>query len=354
MTNRTIIDLVDDLELALKDDRLDDADRLLGDLAAAYDDARPAETGHVERALVARERSDDVPQAEQLTAYPQAKAATATSRSAVLSGVAGYLADPTSVETQQVVDVVSNLRTLEDQLLDERESVADLLDDVTLPERLVVTGTRFPDGLHVVGGSYDLTVEVANVGDAATGDVTVRVPEEAGLSVTPTSASLGEVAPDGEASAEFTVTVGETGDYGLAVTATTADGEEGEGRTLFTAFDKRGLTDQAVETVGELRGLVDGTDALSRGTHQSLLAKIDATLRALRDAREDLEDHRTKQADTDLRTAAKTLGALLNQLDALENRGKGGESVPQTFLRTARTLAGSAVDQIYAAREADA
>lgn len=351
MTTEQIIDDVASFEAAVADDRFDDAADLLDRLASRYDDARPAETTLVERALVAREQADGIDQVDRLTEFVQSKAAAATSRSAVLSGAAGYLSDPEAADPDRLVSVASNLRTLEERLLERTDEVRDDLAGVEIPACVVVLGSSLPEGPYLTGQSYDLTVTVANVGDAPASDVEASLDPEDGLGIDPTTVAVGDLGAGAEATATFSITVREAGSYVLSIAASGADTRESLDRKPFEGVDKATLVAQALDGVERLRDRVEGADVPNS---RPLVAKLETAIAKLGNAQDELDAGREKQADNQLRAAANALGAFLNQLEASGNgKGKKNGSKLSTSLRQALTTgAEAAIEQLSLARTA--
>lgn len=248
-----------------------------------------------------------------------------------------------------VADTVDELVAADGEL---REAAAALREEaaaggVDLPPAVAVFG---PDDLSAPAGeTVTATYTVANVGTVAVPELSVTVAAE-GVDASVDPATVSGLDPGEEATATVEVATDDPGDYELTLGAAGDEASDdlgvavavlGPGDYLETA---RAAVRDAIDRLERVRENADGElDGIA-----GLLDK----LRTVEDRIDDIEE----QLDADsppgvavanrIRSATRTLGAVLNQIDALE-----GTSLTARQTAVVGYDAGEAVDDLATARD---
>lgn len=350
MPAQRIVEDLDSFADAVRSGDLDRARRVADRLSDQYDALRVEENAAVERALAGRDRLD-IPRddKQRLNRLAFSQSATQMARSGFLTATATHLSDPAATDADELVANAGKLREQESELLDAADAASPVLDDVTLPPVLGFASVDAPEGPHPKGGTFTATTTLQNVGDDVATSVSVSHDAVDGVTVTPGSRSVGDLAPQSNVTSEFEVTGDEAGEYTLSFTAS-ADVDSTSKRLVFEVVSKGDLVESILDG---LSSLSDRLEALPKGVSRSLSSKVETAVSCAEKAGSFVEGGRAKQANNALNAASKALGAFLNEVDAL-SRGKGnGRKIDSATTRALRGLASRLVDLIALAKRAE-
>lgn len=354
MPSEAAVDTLERLRGAIDNGALGEADRLLEDLVDTYASVRAEESALERKATAVRNRVEvlDGGIPDELTDFVTTSAATSMGRGGVLWGTRQYLLDPAEGGAEDLKGQIADLVEQEETFLEAETALRSTFDavNVDLPAILVATGSELSDGPHTTDTVYDLTATARNVGDKPASSITLLVDAPDRVSVSPASADVGTLAPDGTVAREFTVEAGSPGEYNVNVVVESGDGnvDADSSTTQFTVLGPDGLSEQALEAVRLAKTRVKDSD-LKKGRRQSLLSKLSSAETKVEQGRAQLERDNEKQADTQFRAATRILGAFLN---ALDGGGKPSRSLDDATRTALENLASTAIDQLSLAAEA--
>lgn len=353
MSTDAVVAALEDLAAALEatdldPTALDAAEGALDRLDAAYDAVEAAEAVRQRRVLAARaavsEQGGDV---SALVDYATAQTAAEAGRVGALAGTAAFLDRPTGTDPSALADSLSDLADRERALGDLAGPAEDAAAGVDLPPLLAVTGVTAPEGPVVLGGTFEVGATVRSAGDAtATG---VAVSAGGDLPTDPGTASVGDLPPGESATVAFAVEASEAGTATVDLSATADDADGVDRSATVEVLDKAGAAGLAGGTLSDLEATIEA--AFDGGRERSLLAPLEAAGDSVERAVEFAAEDRGKQADNQLNTASRQVGAFLNQFETLDS-GRPRDGPSDLVVRTVRGLAESVADQIALARRA--
>lgn len=325
-------------------------------LEAEYGDVSAEESVLLGQALHARDHLD-IPMAQRETLNEFAHAATNVemSRGSFLTSGAAYVTNPAAAgDPAELVDAASGLRDEEQQLAEQSATARSVLDDASLPASLEVVETDSPKGPHLKGQPFTVLVGLSNVGDEPAAGVTGEVTTD--VAVSPTDVTVGSLGGGETATLEFEVAAETAGQVTLRLRFHSDDAGSASEVLRFEVVDKATMISHAAGSLDDLVTFLQGAD-LPKGLRNALLKKVRAARGSVDRAESMLSAGKVKQANDQLGTASKQLGALLNQLDAdglAGGNGKGdGASLPSDVRRTVESAAEAAIDQVTLARRAE-
>lgn len=198
------------------------------------------------------------------------------------------------------------------------------------------------------GEAGEISVTVANPGDATAKDVKVELSGGEGLVLEISTLSLGQVRGQKTKSTRITGTEAGSGTVEASLTSGNA-GSDVETTTV-QVIGKQGAVeaakahiDNALQQIGSTNQ--DGGPGQGKGGQQSVRAKLSNADAKLDDALSFIDQGRARQVNNMLNAASQMLGALLNQLDGQE------ATVDNAFYVEQQVEA--AIDAIDVARRAD-
>ena len=152
--------------------------------------------------------------------------------------------------------------------------------DVTVPPTVAVTVARLTDFQHVAGEELSLTTAVDSVGDTPAEGVAIVLDTPDAVETDTDKKVIGTIESRDRATAEFTVTPTEAGEYTFEVTATTAGNEDADGKAnavQMTAVGNESLCGGIGELLAQLQTRIAESE-LQKGQQQSSLAKVDTEI----------------------------------------------------------------------------
>jgi hypothetical protein len=203
-------DTLADLKTALENDNDETARILLDQLETQFDSDVAAESRVALRARAALEEYDrEDPLYRELETFTQATSRVKTNRSRLLIRAAVVLEPDRSGthpgDRQVAIDTVEKLISAENTLDQRAERVKTAANAVTLPATVGVLDVDLGAETVDPDKSTTATVVVGNVGDEATGEVTVTGSAVGPASLSPSEQRVATVPAGGQESVEFTV-----------------------------------------------------------------------------------------------------------------------------------------------------
>lgn len=323
MPSQSASDVLEDLKAGVEASDPSAVKQAVDDLQAEYDRIETSEQVMLQQAVTARDRTSlSRERRQQLDSLARTIGSVALPRSSVLTFGAYYVTEPSRVDDSQVLDAADALADQESSLVEEAEQAEHIVEEVELPASLALVGLEEPTDARPKGSSLDVDVPVRNVGDSSAEGAAISV--DADLPMSPESADLGTLAPDGSATAAFAVDATTAGTFRLEFTAEGENVDATSDAIDVTVLDKAGYVDRIQDDLdGAMQTL--GEAGLPRGTAKGVEAKLEAAIRKVDDAERFVDRDKAKQANNMLDAAANVLGAALNQLDAGGNgSGEGG------------------------------
>lgn len=346
MTTQRVVDLLSQLRTAVDNTRYEEASDLFDQLSKEYETVNPNETANVQRYSVSKSRGGLSEVEEQkLNTYIQAATSIAFQRSELLS--LGYtFATGAEVNTDTLLSKVENLRS-DEETLQRVANEAEAVDiPVTLPPSLLISRTSVNTDPLPKGNDTTASVVLKNVGDVAAGGVTVNFGEPSGIVVSSDSVTVSEISDQDTVE---TTLIGEVdGRYRLDVELESASGSDFDTVSLRVINKETGV-ESAIEIIERLQTRL-GNIGISRPDKDSLVKKVEECNRKLEKALSLIDQGKPEKANKQLQVGITTLGAFLNELEAIQNSPKKEiESRDTAFLESYAELA---IDKISQSIEA--
>lgn len=197
-----------------------------------------------------------------------------------------------------------------------------------------------------LGAEISVELEIGNVGDEPTTDVTAAV--ESGSLSRAKSTTFDELEPGDPEQVTFTFEADEAGALDFEASVESEPAGRAEDSTEVTSETKEGFVQEVVELLAELRERT--TDTIAHGgTARSITSKLDAASESLDRALAEIDDGRAKQANNAITTAMNQLGAVLNAIE--DQRGRG-DRVPERFQVVLERHVEAAIGSLADARDA--
>ncbi len=348
MPSETAASSLDDAAAAIEAEEFDALEAAIEDLEAAYDAVEASESARFRRAVAAR--ADVAPSGEPfetLNRYAKLHTSVELGRVTALSGAALFAARPAADDPEDLAGSLSELADRERTFADLAGPTDDALADVELPALVALASVEAPTEPVVKGGTVEVAATVESVGDDPAADVTLA--QASDLSLSPAAADAATLAPGETLSATFSGEATVAGEVDVTLSVSSADAGERERTVTVDVLDKTEATAIAVGTLSDLRDRVEAV--FDGGRERSLLAKLEAASDSVDRARGFRESGRGKQANDQLGTASRQVGAFLNELDTV-GRGRGRDGLSPAVERSLRELAAAVTDQLARAQRA--
>lgn len=359
MPSSQIPKILDDLTDAVAESDRGAVKDTMDELEAELASVRAAEQALIAQAVTARDKTSMSRERRQsVDSLARTAAAVKLPRSQVMTLGAYYVAAPSQVDDQQLVNAADSLAEEEKSFVQEADRAGPVLDEVELPPTLAFVSVDASSDARPKGTAFDVDVTIRNVGDQAAEGVELSVTSD--LPTDPDRVDVGRLGVDADASATVTVDAATAGEFDMAFTADADEAESASRSVDVTVLDKLGFIERAQQDLqGTLESLSE-TD-LPPGRSKGVRAKLEAADRKLDDAEAFAERGRGTQADNQLNAATNVLGAALNQLAAESNgngdgngkgkgtNGAGSDTEPGLLVGAIEGL----VDTIVAARTAE-
>jgi hypothetical protein len=201
------VTLLEQLASAITNDRPNDALALLRQLRREYDAQSPTTEQTITQVQSVRTAADsDFATVEEFTNYLSQAAQIRTTRAVVVLQVATYIqTSGQEVSKREVLETIEQAKQQEKAFSDEAETVQGQLDALTIPAQVTLLDVDVSQTQLGVGEDSTVVIEVANVGDDPAQEVTVAIDGGQALSVSETTRSLGEIAPNERQRAESSI-----------------------------------------------------------------------------------------------------------------------------------------------------
>lgn len=264
-----------------------------------------------ERATTIRDTADVDPETRQsLDDLVRSLTAIPMSRAGVLTTGAFYVADPSRVEDEQLVETARDLAEEERALVEQVTETESSVESVDIPPTLAVVGLSAPSDPQPLGETFTVTATVANVGDDTATGVELRTTGD--YPATPDTVEVGRLDGGERQTVTLEFTGDATGERRVGVRVESSEIDAVTRSTDVTVLDSTGFLDRAVGTVADVRSDLDDTFAANRA--KPIDTKLDRATERIEDARTALDGGRRTQAENSIETASNVLGACLNQL----------------------------------------
>lgn len=349
MASEELPDLLNKLEAELSTDAYNDAANTLDRIRATYNEIEVKETIKFRQVTALRKRrlADSSTDRELLDEFAEVNSSIELARSMLLSGTGTYLLDPENGERSELFEMISELRELEEEYLETERKVEPLLANASLSGQAEIVDVDLANHPHLKGSPFPITVTVKNIGDDKTENRSVV--HESDANITPSSQSFKPLSAEATTKLRFEVVADETGDF--SATFSFKDGENHtDQRIAFEVLGKTDLIDNTDEILESLQIRIKETAEITGGFEKSLLKKLGAAEASLQRARQLVTEGREKQADNQLNTTSRQLGAFLNSFEGQATKGNRDPS--NTLIRYINQQTEAAIDIVVAAKDA--
>lgn len=221
----SIENILTQLETAIQEDRVDDAELLLEELGTRYQTRTDGTAATIASAELVQSTNDtSFDTVQSLTSYLGTATETKLQRAELLTTAGSYLDDAGSVtDPQAVVEAVSATRKKEQTFESETEAAQSIVDGASLPPKITTTGLEFEQGQLAPEETLTATIGVINVGDEPATALTVTVSVPAGLSSVSETKTVDQLAGGTTTTVGFSITANDTGLWTVEVTVEGSD-----------------------------------------------------------------------------------------------------------------------------------
>jgi hypothetical protein len=157
--------------------------------------------------------------------YVQQLIATEINRLSLILYTPVYLEDSTEYRRKQLVTITDQLLTQENALSKRTKTLKKASGSVAVPPSISVTATDVSTPITQFDGSAKMSIAIMNSGDSVAKDVEIKGVSDAGIAISPRTASIGEIEPDSKARHNFKVTGGKNGTHLVSFRATSSNTE---------------------------------------------------------------------------------------------------------------------------------
>lgn len=347
MAQSALLNSLDEVRAALKDEDYERLDAELDTYQAAYQESLLTERLTLRRSQLSRTEMEISSETQtMLTEYENQQGGTNTARAGLLAGGDILLFDPESADSSELVSGVSDLRNQETALNDRMTVARSAISDLDLPARIAILSAEPETRSPVFGSTVSIDVTVANIGDASTENVSFSA--ESSLSVSPSETSLGSVAAEETETVSVTVTADEPGEHEVTFTAETTNADTASASASITVLTTDDLLSAATDLIEELIERFKDVSSLPGNKEHSFVAKLQNVQKKIDRAQKAIGRGKQKQADNALKPAINQMGAFLNELDTVKEKRAPSEA----FVWSVEQSADAVIDQLARAREA--
>jgi len=213
-----IVSQLDTFETQVRDGRTEEAKETLTTLEESFRSTEAENTRVYTRSLAAETEIDE----DVVSAYSESATTIGIRRSQFLLQAATYLSAPDSFERSELLSLVESLRSAESTTTERRDQAKSAAQSATVPARPAIIGISGKRRL-TVGERTELTIQVENVGDEATDELTLSATAGPELTVGQSTQNLGTLQGGSEQTVTVPVTGAEAGESSLAVELTVDD-----------------------------------------------------------------------------------------------------------------------------------
>lgn len=298
-------------------DRLDTA---LERLTDAYDTIKLGGRARVAQLQVARTEANLSPdQQSAITTYQRSFMATNFGRGGFIAGAEMYLLDPSEADASELANQASELIDREKKLKQSTAEAKDVLADASLPARIGVLSFSAVESSPTIGTEATVELILENVGDKPAKDAEAiltapTLPE-------PRSSTIGTLETGARQTLSFSVPMATGGNVEVSASVESSNAGSVSETTTLNVRTKRSIVQTAKEELVELRDRVNST-VDHPGLSRSITSKLEAAIKSLERALNEIEQNRDKQANNAINTATNQLGALLNSVLNGKKRGR--------------------------------
>ncbi len=307
--NTEILEILEDLKEAIENHAFDAATDITQTLFDAYDNHRAKERLLMERAKQV-ERTEKKPD-PKVSNYVDQTTTAALNRAGLSLGLGVGLAAPS--ESSKLIEIVTDLHHREAQVLAASEDVAGVLQSKSIPAAVAVGSTVISPSPVLRGQDASVSVTLVNFGDEPTEEVTVTTELSPGEDNQEEELSLD---PGRTESVEFRFDDLSKSKSELTLTATVNELQTAEKKIIIETFSKSMVIELVSDHLRHSENTVNRSRFDNRGEMRRILSRIDASKQSVARAEKRLNEGRILQCDSQLETASRQLGSLLNHIES--------------------------------------
>jgi len=332
--NAEITEILDDLCESIERNAYADAIALTEALYDAYERHRPDERLLIERAKTI-ERTETEPDPEVSTYLDQTTTAT-LNRAGLSLGLGIGLATPAE-RSSELTEIVTDLHRRESRVIAASKELDDVLQSRSFPLAVAVGSVTVSPSPALLGQDVSVSAVLVNSGDEPAEDVTTSAELSPGQNTHRKELSLDSTSTT---TVEFRFEDISRTEFNVALTVTVNDMNMAERKITVQAFSKSMVIDLVVNHLQHLENTVKLIRFDNRGEKRRITSRIETSKQSVSRAEEMLSDERTSQCDSQLETASRQLGSLLNSIEGSENsdREGGPKSHAGMITATERTI----------------
>ncbi|WP_331235746.1 hypothetical protein [Natronorarus salvus] len=324
--NTQILKTLENLEEAIEGNAYHDAIDITEALYNAYDNHQPRERLLIERAKTV-ERTVGEPD-PKVSKYLDQTTTAALNRAGLSLGLGVGLAVP-SERSSELVGIVADLHHRESEVLAASKDVTDVLWSKSIPAAVTVGSAIVSPSPVLRGQDALVSFTLVNPGDEPAEGVTVSAELSSGGDYQEDELIIDPVTTE---SVEFRFEDLSGSGFEVVLTATTDDLRTAEKKIIVETFSKSMIVELVSDHLHHLETTVNRSRLANRGKKRRILSRIDASKQSVSRAEKLLIEGRVSQCDSQLETASRQLGSLLNYIEGSTNPDREENAKPYVSL----------------------
>ncbi|QPV64645.1 hypothetical protein I7X12_08575 [Halosimplex litoreum] len=339
MPSEKVINLLDTFESAIDSDPVA-ATETLGELTAAYADAKVDEEILTRRAAELSGSVSEQSAGERIEALMQASVGTEMSRPAFLAHGAAALETSDEADVETLREQAAQLRARETQYHDAAAEAESAVHEADVQGMLELVSFSPVSDTVPKGSTVAVTGVLVNVGDEQISGIESTVETSDGIAVSDRSGLSSDLSGGARSDVTLTVSGNATGPQDLTIESS-SDSTISRTNLSITVRDKPQYLTDAVQMIDELLSRIEGGD-VHHGIANALSKKLENARRKVVSARDSARHGDEDAANRDLNPAINMIEAFREQLQSLDEGGGNGkgkangknggsEKLPQTL-----------------------
>lgn len=261
-----VIELYEDIGDAIEDEETEEAKELLSDLVDTHSQIRRLEKAELAQARATRDTADvTFEDQQQLSEFMRSASQTSVQRSVFYLTSVGMIAFPNEID-EDINSVVENSVAANQALTEAEGNIINTIQSANLPAQVTIVEASGPDPdtEFKVDDTFEVGTTIRNVGNQRSGEINVTLEAPDGLSFDDDEESIDALGAGEEESVNFDGTVMATGQFDIAVKATTESAGSSRETVPIIVLDE-GPIDQVQDAVPDWAPTVAGGGGTALG-----------------------------------------------------------------------------------------
>lgn len=312
----SIISELENLKNAIQSDNFEAIDSALESLGLRYEELSETESARLEKIKRERFKYDESSEEwEEFKNYQEERSKTKILRGSILTAGAIYDISPNLNQKTEIIDKISQLQSAEESLRESANEVDSSISDSEIPPKITVLSITKPEGQVIVNQPTRFETTILNIGDNQANSINVEIESE--LTVTSASQQISELSPKNKQTIDFEVEGTSSGEYNIAVTASSENAGNASQNTTINVSTLTDLYRSVVVTLQELAGQITNNSSIPEDNSNDLTSTLDSAITSIEQAITNLEEDNQGRANESIRTATIQIGQFLNSFEEL-------------------------------------